>query len=79
MMKNVVTMTCCAIALGVVSLSAQSGTVDKDKMDKGKMDKSMKNGTVMVTGCVAEGVGVADPSAARQSGFSQTVAPALLP
>jgi hypothetical protein len=57
MMKSVVTMTCCAIALAVAGLWAQSGTMDKDKMDKGKMDKGMKSGTIMVTGCVADGSG----------------------
>ena len=57
MLKSVVTMTCCAMAMAVASLSAQSGSMDKDKMDKGKMDKGMKSGTVMVTGCVADGSG----------------------
>ena len=55
MMKNVVTMACCAMAMAVVGLSAQSGTMDKDKMAKDKMDKGMKSGAVTVTGCVADG------------------------
>jgi hypothetical protein len=55
MLKSAVTMTCCAMAMAVASLSAQSGSMDK--MDKGQMDKGMKSGTVMVTGCVADGSG----------------------
>ena len=57
MMKSVVTMTCCAMAIAVAGLSAQSGTMGKEKMDKDKMDKRMKGGMVMATGCVADGSG----------------------
>lgn len=51
-MKRVMTAACCAMTLSVAALSAQSGTMDKDKMGKG-----MKGGTVMMTGCVADGTG----------------------
>ncbi len=57
MLKSVVMTTCCAMAMAVAGLSAQSGSMGKDKMDKGKMDKGTKSGTVMVTGCVADAPG----------------------
>jgi hypothetical protein len=46
-MKNVTTV-CCATLLSVAGLSAQSGTMAKDK------DKAMVSGTMMMTGCVAQ-------------------------
>jgi hypothetical protein len=56
-MKSVTAM-CCAMAFSAVTLSAaQSGTMDKDKMDKGEMGKGKNGGTVVMTGCVAEGAG----------------------
>ena len=51
-MKRVMTAACCAMALSVAPLSAQNGTMDKDKMGK-----RTKGGTVMMTGCVADGTG----------------------
>ena len=51
-MKRLLATMCCAMACSVAALAQ---TYPATPADKGQMDKDKKDGTVIVTGCVAQG------------------------